>query len=84
MLVGGGEAGVWVCAGCVVGQRNWERGRATNGDTVMLVNVVDEGGGYVVWFGDGEYQFEIGSAQAGSRGADQGQRDTPGARTPKC
>ncbi len=38
-------------------------------DTVMLVSVVERDSGFVVWCGDGEYQLEISSAQAGSRSA---------------
>jgi hypothetical protein len=53
-------------SGYVGGQWNWETRKGTNVDTVMSVEVVDESGGGDVWFGDGEYQFEIRSAQAGS------------------
>lgn len=39
-----------------------KQGWRTNGDSVMLVVLVERGGAFVVWCGDGEYQLEIGGA----------------------
>ena len=57
----------------LVGRRTGTQWRGTNVDTVMLVKVVEVLVGEVVWCGHGEHQHESRSAQAGSRGADQGE-----------
>ncbi len=44
----------------------WRRRWWTNVDMVMLVVLVEGGGVFVIWCGDGEYQLEIGGTQAGS------------------
>lgn len=58
MLVGGGERWAQGALGCVGGRGNWAQAVATDGDTVMLRMVVEEGAGRVVWFGDREHQLE--------------------------
>jgi hypothetical protein len=63
----------------LVGKGSGKRDKGTNVEGVMLVLVVEKRAAGVVWCGGGEYQLEIGSAQEGSRSADESQRGSPGA-----